>query len=417
MAYEFIGGRLHCARPWHRYGVTGALVDCPDHEVADGAGAVLENYLLHGFPAGTHDPVGWPTFKDWPAHASLTHEQVYYRWLERAWRGGLRMFVTLLTENAVLCELYPLKQNSCDEMVGVRLQAQRARELERYIDAQSGGPGRGWFRIVKDPFEARRVMNDGRLAVILGIETSEPFGCTLQLGEPQCTAADIDRQLDEVYALGVRQLELVNKFDNALTGVAGDGGSLGLIVNSGNFYRTGQFWAMRSCDARHTGVHDQEQTVLPGVAEQDALFGVVLSGLLPPGTLPVYPAPPHCNQRGLSALGRHTIEQIMKRGMIVDPDHMSVLARQQSLDVLEAHRYPGVISSHSWATTDAYPRIYALGGMTTPYAGGSKGFVESWQARRKYAPPGRPCFGIGYGADTNGLGAQGGPAAQVRPTR
>ena len=37
---------------------------------------------------------------------------------------------------------------------------------------------------------------------------------------------------------------------------------------------------------------------------------------------------------------------------------MSVVARQQSLDLLEQRHYPGVISSHSWATPDAYPRIY-----------------------------------------------------------
>ena len=34
-----------------------------------------------------HDPVGWPTFKDWPAYNSLTHEGSYWKWLERAWRG------------------------------------------------------------------------------------------------------------------------------------------------------------------------------------------------------------------------------------------------------------------------------------------------------------------------------------------
>ena len=59
--------------------------------------------------------------------------------------------MNLLVENGVLCELYPLKRNSCDEMESVRLQARRIRELEDYIDAQNGGPGKGWFRIVTDP--------------------------------------------------------------------------------------------------------------------------------------------------------------------------------------------------------------------------------------------------------------------------
>jgi hypothetical protein len=94
--------------------------------------------------------------------------------------------------------------------------------------------------------------------------------------------------------------------------------------------------------------------------------------------------------------------------MIFDPDHLSVRGRQEALDFMEARRYPGVVSSHSWATPDSYPRIYALGGMTAPYAGGSTGFVRAWRERKKMVPAGR-CFGIGFGADANGLGTQGGP--------
>ncbi len=97
--------------------------------------------------------------------------------------------MNLLVENKVLCELYPYKQNSCDEMDSVRLQARRMREMENYIDAQAGGPGKGFYRIVTDPFQARRVINEGKLAVIMGIEVSEPFGCqVLQRASPSATA-------------------------------------------------------------------------------------------------------------------------------------------------------------------------------------------------------------------------------------
>ena len=68
MAFEFLGGRVHCGRPWHPYGVPYAMVDCPDH-YPNGAGAVGENVLSYGSPAHLHDPVGWPTFKDWPSYA------------------------------------------------------------------------------------------------------------------------------------------------------------------------------------------------------------------------------------------------------------------------------------------------------------------------------------------------------------
>ncbi|MGI8461604.1 MAG: peptidase, partial [Solirubrobacterales bacterium] len=79
MAFDFLGGAAHCGRPWHRYGAPYALVDCPDH-YPNGSAAILEN-ALSGGSRPTHDPVGWPTFKDWPAHDSLTHEQSYYKWL------------------------------------------------------------------------------------------------------------------------------------------------------------------------------------------------------------------------------------------------------------------------------------------------------------------------------------------------
>ena len=116
MAFEFLGGDVHCGRPWHPYGVTYALKDCPDHYVANGSGAALEDLLNSGQPGHGHDPVGWPTFKDWPAPHSLTHEGTYYKWMERSWRGGLRIFTNLLVENDKLCQLYPIKRNSCDDM-------------------------------------------------------------------------------------------------------------------------------------------------------------------------------------------------------------------------------------------------------------------------------------------------------------
>lgn len=416
MAFEFLGGDVHCGRPWHPYGVAYALKDCPDHTLTGGSGAVLEN-VLKGGTVEPHDTVGWPTFKDWPAPDSLTHEGTYYKWLERSWRGGQRILVNLLVENNQLCTVYPLKRNSCNDMDSIRLQAADMRKLERYIDAQNGGPGMGWYRIVTDPFQARQVINQGKLAVVMGIETSVLFGCSSKLDVPQCTAASIDKQLDEVHALGVRQMELVNKFDNALSGVAGDTGTAAPLINAANFLETGSFWDMRRCPAgQDPEVADREQLALPGVVpEQDALFGAI-AGLYIPIKLPLYASGPHCNARGLTDLGDHTIEQMAKRKMIFDPDHMSVAARKAALDLTDKLHYPGVVSSHSWSTPDAYPRVYQAGGVVTPYAGDSAGFVAKWKKHLTWADP-RYYFGFGYGADINGLGAQGSPRGASAPDK
>jgi hypothetical protein len=256
MAFEFLGGRFHCGRPWSPWGAPTALTDCPDHTITGGYGALAE-----GFLSGTtsHDPVGWPTFKDWPAPNSLTHEGTYYKWMERSWRAGQRILVNLLVENNQLCMLYPLKKNPCDDMKSVRLQAEDMHTMENYIDAQHGGPGKGWYRIVTNPVQAREVINAGKMAVIMGIETSVLFGCHVRLGVPSCTKASIDSQLDQVKQMGDVHMELVNKFDTALAGVAGDEGPTGYLVNAANTLETGSPWRMQTCNPNAPAVHDKDQ--------------------------------------------------------------------------------------------------------------------------------------------------------------
>ncbi|NLG55261.1 MAG: peptidase, partial [Rhodococcus sp.] len=399
-AHDFIGGDIHCGAPFDPQGITVALSDCPDHGT-DGAPALIENILSHGDPSHLHDTVGWPTFHDFPAYDSLTHEQTYYRWVERAWRGGLRIFTNLLVSNRVLCDIYWHKSLPCDEMETVRIQARAAHAVQDYVDAQHGGPGRGWFRIVSSPAEVRQVAAEGKLAVTLGIEISEIFGCREIFGVPQCTEADIDRGLDEVYAMGVRQLILIHKFDNALGGVRFDEGIQGVAINVGNVLSTGSFWQTGPC---------------PGNVADNPVSPVIgnlgeMAQSLPPGmALPVYTEGPACNVRGLTSLGRYAVHGMMKRGMIVDIDHMSVHSANDTLDILEQAGYSGVVSSHSWTDPSNYQRILALGGFVAPYATGAESFVRSWRDAREMRSD-KYMFGIGYGADTNGFGVQAPPSS------
>jgi len=406
MTADFLGGNAHCGQPWNPYGVTVALEDCADHSIPGSPGNALEAAL--GGPP-THDTVGWPTFNYWPDDRSLTHETTYYKWVERAWRSGLRLFVNLYVDNIALCKVFPGGKDAtnCNEMNTVRVQAKALRQIKDYIDAQHGGPGKGWMRIVETPFEARRAIAAGKLAVVQGIEISQLFDCTLMNGVPNCDREKIDRNLDEMHKLGIRQMELVNKFDNAFSGVAGDGGTQGPVVNNGNRTETGQFWDMKTCRGTAENDHDREQI---GAAEFAAFPGAttLLAQLAPGGSVPVYPPPPHCNQRGLSELGRYLIDRMMAKGMIVDPDHMSVFARNATLDLLEARRYSGAVSSHSWSTEASYPRIFRLGGVVTPIAGNSKALVEDWKTIKPLRDK-RFYYGFGYGADMNGFHSLGKP--------
>src|SRR5829696_2856311 len=176
MTFEYLGRRFHCGRPWHPYGIAHALPDCSSIEGPQGTAAPFQNFLNYGNPAQPHDTTGFPKLTEW-APGNLTYEGTYWRWIERAYLGGLRLMVMGINENRVLCELQANRETNCNEMDTVRRGIKAVRELQDYVDAQAGGPGKGFFQIVTDPYQARQVINQGRMAVVLEIEISEPFDC------------------------------------------------------------------------------------------------------------------------------------------------------------------------------------------------------------------------------------------------
>ncbi len=401
MSNEAFGGRLICGRAFSQKGIADALRDCPEH-YPDGSLAVFD--FITGGGDGRHDPAGWPTFRDWPAHDSLTHQQNYYAWIERAWRGGQRVLVNDLVTNGVICSVYFFKDRGCDEMTSIRLQAKLTYDMQAYIDGMYGGPGKGWFRVVTDSAQARDVVARGKLAVVLGVETSEPFGCKQVLDVAQCDRADIDAGLDELYALGVRSMFLCHKFDNALCGVRFDSGALGTAINVGQFLSTGTFWKTGRC----TGPQADNPIGDAPAAEAEKK--------LPAGTeVPSYSADARCNVRGLTELGEYAVRGMMERNMMLEIDHMSVKATGRVLDLFEAESYPGVLSSHSWMDADWTERLYALGGFAAQYMHGSEGFVE--EAERTDALRDKYGVGYGYGTDMNGVGGWPAPRGANAPDK
>ena len=399
MANEAFGGRLICGKAFSTKGIADALRDCPEH-YPDGSLALFD-FITNGGD-GRHDPVGWPTFEDWPAHDSLTHQQNYYAWIERAWRGGQRVLVNDLVTNGVICSVYFFKDRSCDEMTSIRLQAKLTYDMQAYIDGMYGGPGKGWFRIVTDSAQARDVISQGRLAVVLGVETSEPFGCKQVLDIAQCDRGDIDAGLDELYALGVRSMFLCHKFDNALCGVRFDEGALGTAINVGQFLSTGTFWQTEKC-AGPQADNPIGLAAAPG-AEKELPAGV---------EVPSYDEDARCNVRGLTELGEYAVRGMMERNMMLEIDHMSVKATGRVLDIFESASYPGVLSSHSWMDLDWTERVYGLGGFVAQYMHGSEDFVD--EADRTGALRDEYGVGYGYGTDMNGVGGWPAPRGADAP--
>ena len=442
--FAFGGGGIFHGAPFHRLGIEHALSDCELYHGANGrqdlfgfgfdnpddTDGLLTALVTGQTPVDNHETAGWPDFPDWPsAFDSSTHQVQYYRWLERAWLGGLRLVVQHATSNQIICDLIaglgiqPTRY-ACNDMVAVDRIIDETYAMEAYIDAQEGGPGRGWFRIVTSPAEARDVIGQGKLAVVLGIETSNLFDCFLVPSAefPACSEQDVAQRLEAYHARGVRALFPVHKYDNAFS--AGDGHKG--IIELGNFSQTGHFSNFTpTCDPDVPSVFDKGPAAFPGLilpradyldpppndfsgyADDPAGTLLPFIGLLlqPPTGVEV------CQAAGLTALGEFLIEQVMQRGMILEIDHMPRPSYKRAFEILEANDYPAA-GTHG---LNNFGDLYRLGGVSKSNFGrcrspnASASVDDGYQARIALIEDNGGFPAEGFGFDFNGFAGAPGP--------
>jgi len=397
------GGDVIYGENFDRFGITKALGADGDQRV-HGPNGVLDvtgNLLRSGSPAGTHDNHGWPTFAGWPVYNTLTHQQIYWVWLERAWMAGLRLIEVQTAEDDELCRIEPLKAHSCDETASIKLQIGRLHALQDYVDAQSGGRGRGWFRIVYDPAAARRVIEAGKLAVVIGVESSNPFGCREYQGRSLCTRAQVDRGLEEYRRLGIRAFFVGHWVDNAFAGAAFEPGAEGTFLNLFDKLETGHYFRAGPCPLSGEGEPmTSAGHQFPGTDPLSTALNAVQSQIVP-----TYPPGLLCNVKGLTPLGRYLVHRMIAAHMLIDVDHLSERARESVLRIAAASHYP-LVSGHTgiggeWPLSDLR-RLYAVGGLASVTPNSAPLLNAKIAALRKASSP-RYFFGVGFGNDTGGF--------------
>ncbi len=440
------GGAFHGA-PFHPLGVEHALPNCELYHGVEGR----KDFIGFAFSGGLtslpdllplilqgqlgepqHATDGYPTFSDWPnAPFSSTHQMQYYRWIERAYLSGLRLLVQHVTSNQVLCQmvvgagLQPQRMD-CSDMVAADRIIEETYGLERYIDALSGGPGTGWFRVVATPAEAREEIRAGNMAVVLGLEVSDLFECYLvPFGDAEpCTEQDVVDSLDDYYERGVRVVFPVHKLDNGFS--AGDGDRR--LSELGNFSHTGHFSNFELCPEEFLGfpggfdrgginfaslnmpraVYDSPPPFdLSGFAADP--FGTLIpfSGLLGGGSL----EGEYCQNQGLTDLGEFLIVEMIKRGMIIEVDHLPRKSYKRAYELLEEYDYPAA-GTHGRNNNGL---LYELGGVSKSNLGRCRhpdlpatmddGFQDRIQLIRDNG--GYPAEGFGF--DLNGFAGAPGP--------
>lgn len=414
-SYEFMGGKMMHGKPFHRWGVEQALNDSSVIHGPNGSLDLIGNLYTFNDVNFRYDTRGWPDFPWWPNHQQMSHMGYYYKWIERAYLSGMRLIVTHLVENEVLCKVQStinpaswVNPNSCNTMDSIRLQAQRLHEMEAYIDAQAGGPGKGFFRLIASPAEARQVIADGKLAVLMGVEASETFNCGLA---DDCNRNTVEEGLNELYALGIRVVYPAHKFDNQLSGSRVENG----FINIGQLLSSGRFFETKECDADTKGAHFTSGFPLIG----DVPF--IKEILDAVNANPEYDETiEHCNKYGLSELGVYLINRLIDKKMLIELDHLSADAATEVMDIAEARNYSGLISSHSWMNAagdgglhNNTIRLIQAGGFVAPYNSDANALDADISRHLDEVEQTPYLEGVGFGTDMSGLGGQPGPRDNV----
>lgn len=147
---------------------------------------------------------GYPSYDGWPRWDTIAHQTVPADKLLAAHQGGLNLYLTSAVNFEPLCDTMPEANRvpgyGCDDMQAVDRQITAAWRFAADHD---------WVEIARSPAEARRIIGQGKLAMVLSVEITELF-----------TTGDWQAQLDAYYDLGVRSIQFAHQLNNRFAGVA-----------------------------------------------------------------------------------------------------------------------------------------------------------------------------------------------------
>jgi microsomal dipeptidase-like Zn-dependent dipeptidase len=386
-----------------------------------GYSAGLLGWLYPGHPVG-----GFPHFNGWPKFTTMIHQQMYIDWIKRAYQGGLRLMVAHVVNNELLAHEFSghHSKEPHDDKAAIEIQLTAIKELvARHAD---------WMEIAYCAADARRIIRQNKLAFVLGVEVDSPGNWHRP---EECAEDEIGSYLHHLYHdLGVRHMFPIHLANNAFGGSA----IYNDLFNVINRFLRNDYFQVEDGSADGVEFRLGED---PGPA--------VGRYQLPPKafyTPPDYSQAPggHVNVEGLTPHGQFLIKEMIHLGMLIDVDHMSYKAVDQTLDIAETIDYP-VVSGHThfqelawrrqetanihkcsseyFKTPRQLERIHQLGGIVAPIlnqqdnrdvgevipsladkvAQHCAGSSTSWAQAYLYAMEKMKGKGIGIGTDMNGF--------------
>lgn len=340
---------------------------------------------------------GFPSFVYYPRHNDITHQQMYVDWIERAWRGGMRVLVALATNSVTLATGVDGNRPFDDAHTG-DLQID---ELKRFAGRH------GFMEVAYSAGDLRRIVGQDKLAVILGVELDD-MANLLRFPPRDVSDSRIRAEVDRLHARGVRYIFPIHVIDNHFGGAA-------LYENS--FVAANRFHAGHYPDLACAEVRDQINHRFEAVGLFDRMAQWVGLGTNPDDRPSVPRCAGHVNRRGLTTAGKAAVTAMMAKGMLIDIDHMSQATANGTLTLAQSHGYP-IFSGHNrprvggernenTRTKEQYEKIRELQGVAgIGWSGLSAGeYLERLRTVSRLAPG----IALSLGSDINGLVMQPGP--------
>ncbi len=187
--------------------------------MASGAGPAAFSELM-GKIEGSGGDTGFHTKRrvpgsGWPRWDALVHQRGQRNTLLKAHQDGLQLIVVATGGFAPFCELLPpLSPYGCDEMDDVDRQIALAHQF--------ASANASWVQIALGPQDAMNIINSGKLALVIAIETTDLFNTLFADPTTPPDAAAIAAVVQKYYdpPYDVRSVQLAHETDNGFAGAA-----------------------------------------------------------------------------------------------------------------------------------------------------------------------------------------------------
>lgn len=285
---------------------------------------------------------GYPKFDAWPNFASKFHQSMYIDWVRRAYFGGLRIMVCVTSHAELVAKTLGKKKDMTDDEA-VKLAIDT---LKRMIDTLHCH-GENWLDIAYSSEEAKRLILQNKLAVIIGMEIDQPGGW---IDSSNCDEEPVKSYLDSLVNRGVRYIFPIHIANNAFGGYA---------VYGSEHFAINNFYSRRKSDLDRYVIVEGNPEVSFRLGEEyirmpDVLAPSFTECYSPPGLSPcgesdytyISRGMGHINKLGLTSIGKFAITEMMRRKMIIDIDHMSFKSNDSTIVIAKNYKYP-LIAGHT----------------------------------------------------------------------